>query len=189
MWHVGEEGPKLTLFFNFRPVKAQTAALYDRSPYTLSDKNLASLAEFFEIHWDTLGGLSTNVNIALRRFNSSYERYELVDRLIDLVIALEALFGDKEQGSITYKLAMRGASWLHPLGQGRTDAFRTIKRLYGLRSRAVHGGALKPIQGCQVDELEDIVRRSLLKFLNRLMDKGCAPKGSQIDELIMSGRI
>ena len=150
MWHYGAQGPKLTLFFNFRPVKPQSTALYERCPYLLRDEDLNCLAAFFESHWDAFSKASDNFKTALRRFNSSYEKRDLADRLLDLVIALDALFGDGEPGSITYKVAMRGASWLYPLGDGRADAFRKIKRLYGLRSRAVHGGAPKPLQGDQV---------------------------------------
>ena len=50
----------------------------------------------------------------MARFSSSYEKRDPADRLVDLVIALEALFGDSgDSSNLRYKLAMRGASWLH----------------------------------------------------------------------------
>ena len=189
MWHVGVNGPQPALFFNFRPVKARTAALYDRPSYPLDDNNLASFDEFFKTHWDALGRVSSNLRTALSRFSSSYERRELADRLVDLVIALEALFGDREPGSIRYKIATRCASWLHPLGKHRFEAFRKIKELYDLRSQAVHGGNKAPFNERQVDELEKIVRKSLLKFLDWQVDKGHTPEGPKIDEAIMNGSI
>lgn len=188
MWHDGVNGPQLALFFNFRPVKARPAALYDRPAYPLNDVHLASFTGFFESYWEATCAASDNLMTALRRFGSSYERRDLEDRLIDLVIAMEALFGDG-QGSVAYKVAMRGASWLHPRGEGRVKAFREIKKLYDLRSRAVHGGKPKAIQRDQVDELEETVRRSLIKFLDKQVKEGHTPKGSEIDELIMEGAI
>ena len=189
MWHEGVDGPKLAFFFSFRPVKARTAALYERRSYPLNDNDLANLAEFFNTHWDALGSVSSNLKAALSRFNSSYERRELADRLVDLVIALEALFGDREPGSIRYKIATRCASWLHPLGKHRFKAFRKIKELNDLRSQAVHGGNKAPFNERQVDELEEIVRKCLLKFLDWQVNKGHAPEGPKIDEAIMKGSI
>ena len=77
--------------------------------------------------------VNQSIDLALSRFNSSYERRELVDRLIDLVIALEALFG--EQGdSLSLKVASRCACWLYPPGQERWDAFVAVRDMYRKRS-------------------------------------------------------
>ena len=188
MWTVGEEEPKLMLFFKFRPVKARAAALYDRPAYPLDDELLGSFAKFLESYWEATCAVSDSLKTALRRFGSSYEKRDLEDRLVDLVVAMEALFGDG-QGSVAYKVALRGASWLHPRGECRVKAFREIKKLYDLRSRAIHGGKPKPLQKDQVDELEETVRRSMLKFLDKQIEEGHTPEGSEIDELIMEGAI
>ena len=124
-------------------------------------------------------------------FSSSYEKRDLADRLIDLVIALEALFGDSDSSSTTYKMAMRGACWLYAKESDRHAAFRTIKKLYGYRSRIVHGNSAlgKDLTGQQVNDLECMVRSGLRKFLDWQVKNGETPSGTKIDELIMAGKI
>ena len=126
---------------------------------------------------------------AMARFNASYERRDLSDRLIDLIVAMEALFGDGEPGSVAYKVAMRCACWLHPPGDVRVELFSKIKNYYSIRSKAVHGGELSSLLKEEVVELEEIVRRSLLKFLEQQKGLSGAPHGRKIDDLIMLGKM
>ena len=53
----------------------------------------------------------------------------------------------------------------------------------------MHGGNKAPFNERQVDELEEIVRKSLLKFLDWQVNKGHALEGPKIDEAIMKGSI
>jgi hypothetical protein len=45
---------------------------------------------------------------------------------------------------IVFRLSAIAASLLVPRGQGRVERFRAIKKLYDVRSKAVHGAPLKP---------------------------------------------
>ena len=186
---VGQEF-KRTIFFPGVPVKPETATLYERPAYPLDDQALGEFIKFFNAYWEILQeNTPAYLAIALTRFNSSYERRSLADRLVDLVISLEALFGDGESSSIAYKVATRCACWLYPLGKERLETFRTIKKLYGFRSRVVHGGPKASPSEKQVDQLENVVRTSLIKFLDSHVAEGKTPHGAEFDNLIMTGKL
>ena len=79
---------------------------------------------------------------AMRRFGHSRERYRVDDKIIDLLIAAEALF--LSQGSytaeISYRLSQRAALFLATGGQARQNVFRRMRAAYSLRSAVAHGG-------------------------------------------------
>ena len=182
-----KERPSLEDLVTFRPVKPRMEPLHTRPPYPLDDVVLADFGKFFSRHWCTLGTIRRRVKVALGRFNSSYERRDPSDRLIDLVIALEALFGDDGPG-ISYKVAMRCAGWMHSPGQDRATLFSKVREYYRLRSKAVHGEKPRSPSGDDVDALEEIVRKSLLKFLDHQKKPGYTPQRKELDDIILLGR-
>ncbi len=181
--------PSLEDLVASRPIKPRMEPLYARPPYPLSDDVLADFVQFFSRHWGALSHIKPYLKTAMTRFNSSYERRDLSDRLIDLVIALEALFGDRNPGSIGYKLAMRCACWLHPAGQDRVKLFSQIKKYYVWRSDAVHAGKPGAFSEADVTKLEDVVRNCLTKFLDYQIRDGCTPHDREIDDLVMLAKI
>ena len=168
LFRVQEQKFQPIVYFTGHPVPPVPAPLYERPPYPFGDDVLDSFIKFFDEYWCVLEENPPYTTAALTRFNSSYEKHRIADRLIDLVIALEALFGDGELGSISYKVAMRCACWLHPPGKERLDAFTLIKKFYDMRSKVVHGGQKASPSEDQVDQLEGIVRAILVKCLDRV---------------------
>ena len=202
MWRVHEDGgltPGWSFSpYDFKPIKPPIEGLHNRPDYPLDDDALDEFIEFFNVHWNGIDKIPrdrrTAMRTAMARFSSSYERRDLADRLIDLVVALEAMFGDGESDGITYdgityKVATRCACWLYPSGEDRKVAFETVKKLYSARSKAVHGKQPKELCEQQVDDLEEMVRASLLKFLDRHAQSNGLPRGNEIDGLIMTGKI
>ena len=103
-----------------------------------------------------------------RWMNSKRTNRPLEDRLIELRIALEALFLDgNDSGELSYRLALRAALRLGPDQQQRLEYFDRIRRFYNLASRAVHGGFVK--DGDKSEDLlvraQDICRREILRRL------------------------
>ena len=187
---IGEgTGDGLSLWVLGNPVKSKVATSYERPPYMFNDEVLDVFNEFFDLYWGTLDSLCPSVTLGLSRFNSSYERRELADRLIDLVIALEALFNDSDPGSVTFKIATRCAAWLHPPGDQRLSVFRFVKDVYRYRSAAVHGRRnQKQPTVDDLDRLERVARVSLVKFLNHHLIHGRTPFPQELDEMMMEGR-
>jgi hypothetical protein len=80
-----------------------------------------------------------SLGVALRRFNSANYRLKDEDRLLDLIIAMEALLlRGAEQNELGYRLALRGAALFSENGT-RKEVFTNLKSAYDLRSLIVHG--------------------------------------------------
>lgn len=82
------------------------------------------------------------IDLALRRFGLAYERALPEDRLIDYVIALEAILlrGDEQQ-ELAYRLALRGSALLGKNPDARSEIFSRLRTAYSIRSDVVHGGS------------------------------------------------
>ena len=189
VWRVVGEELKQLIFFDWLPIKPDPAAVYDRPPYPFDDEVLDQFIGFFNAHWEVLKNAAPPLKTAISRFNSSLDRRTLADRLIDLVVALEALFGDRESSSISYKVAIRCACWLHSSGQQRLTTFKTVRDCYSTRSKSVHGGKGTHSSAQQVNELEGIVRGSIVKFFDHIRLKGSSPDRITFDSLIMTGEM
>ncbi len=181
-----EEKPKWVIFLRPQPIKPEPAPLYHRGPYKLDDETLQRFIGFFDCYWDIIDQKQQPICNALYRFSSSYERRTLGDRLMDLVIALEALFGDKNGGdSLTYKIGLRCSSFLYPPGEARNRAFKAVKKVYGDRSAIVHGERIDSrYTGEEVDQLEEQVRGSIAKFMEQHKKGYRITSGQELDELL-----
>ena len=83
------------------------------------------------------------LEIAMERYFKSYEDNYWYESLLDLTIALEALYGPRDKQELSHRIAMRCA-WLIDEGQViegriRSKTFDFIRKLYELRSSLVHG--------------------------------------------------
>ena len=191
LWIIEEGGhtrPALSWggsLYQFKPIKPLDEGIYELPEYPLDDDVLNNFIEFINTHWGILNDIPDSLGLAMARFSSSYEKRDLADRLTDLVIALEALFGDSESDSIAYKVAMRCAGWLHAPGKKRHETFRFLKKRYSDRSKVFHGRG-KDLSEQVVNELECIVRESLKKCLDCQVRENEVPHGSKLDELIMT---
>jgi hypothetical protein len=116
---------------------------------------------------------------AIRRFGYSCERYRSEDKIIDVLIAAEALFlsGNKYTGEIKYRLAQRSAFFLTEPGDSRRAIFDRMKIAYDLRSTTAHGGAYKKALPNKSDgnaytldefvwQIQDYVRLAILKAIH-----------------------
>jgi hypothetical protein len=116
-------------------------------------------------------------NIAIDRFNSALEEKEFADKIIDLSIALEALFSTTSE-DLTYKLRIR-VSVLLGIDYSPEFLFDFMGKAYGIRSRLVHGKVNKKAKNAVIkmdskeyslydvaNELEQITRLSILRMLS-----------------------
>jgi len=116
------------------------------------------------------------LELALRRFNQSYGRVGAEDRLIDYMIAFEALYlndtGAQERGEMRFRLALRVAKFLREPNQ-QQSLYREMRAAYNMRSSIGHGdvydppkvdGRVIPIEEF-ISRIENYLRESLIKFL------------------------
>jgi hypothetical protein len=110
------------------------------------------------------------LNVAIDRLHFSVDRSTPEDALVDLIIALEAIYGDGE-GANTYKIAMRSAAFLFSTLDDRLATRRLVTRAYKERSALVHGGRGEPSASItQLSaEMQRLVRESLYRIAERLL--------------------
>ena len=134
------------------------------------------------------------LNTAINRYNDYFTRKEVEDRLIDLMIAFEAIFlRENEKMELTFKLALRTAVFLEGRDIKRENLFEFIKKAYDVRSPIIHRSKTKDkikvkksLGAKESDEytlheflnkLENVFRRCLLKYIQEC-------RNYQIEELI-----
>ncbi len=139
--------------------------------------------EEFQNMWSdlTTGTLDERafVAMALRRFNMAFERQQLDDRIVDLMIAAESLFLNDAgtaggRGELRFRLALRVAKFVEsPLYDPR-QVYDLTRKAYLIRSVVVHGGTIKntdlpdkPAATLSefVSALEEVMRLGLRKAL------------------------
>jgi hypothetical protein len=83
---------------------------------------------------------------AVHRFSIGRKRRTLDDRIVDFVVACEALFltegGNAIDQELSYRFSLNGSSLLHHASPAvaRAQAFQQMKAAYSVRSSLVHGG-------------------------------------------------
>lgn len=129
--------------------------------------------------------------IAIDRWIKSKASGSEADKIIDLGIALEALYVPDGGGNTTYKLAIRAARYLGKDKKGREDLLAKFKQIYNCRSKAVHAGLVdttirfgeeKIDRPTFIAHAQDLCLQSIKKIL----DDG---KLTDWDSLILSGEI
>jgi hypothetical protein len=101
-----------------------------------------SETEAFRAFWNLfreVGRLERKrLKVAVNRLGFGLERSDPADKLIDFVIAFEALLlGDQQE--LRYKLSMRVSHLLGKTAAERVTIFDTIARAYKQRNNIVHG--------------------------------------------------
>lgn len=177
-------------YFAFYAPRPEPTNRYFIGLYDMSDSKLKDFWEFFNRYWAILQGKPQKkpnpIQIALLRFSSSYEKMTLTDRLIELMIAMEAMFGDREYH--TYKIPLRCACLLFPPGEARKGAFERIKKMYDARSRILHGEHLETkYTNEDIRAFEDLVRKSILKFMQYQVNGRQIPSSTELDEILFLG--
>jgi hypothetical protein len=149
------------------------------------------LAEFEGSH---VSGLA-RIHVALQRFSAAFDRASVggADRLVDDVVALEALVGGGSE--LSFVLASRVSGMLGTNEAQRLSLFRAVRAFYDTRSRLVHGDPLrtKHIQAVEREpELRDVVRRLLGGMLRLVGSQEFHPSKdfveSRLDEVLLRAK-
>lgn len=110
----------------------------------LSQQEAAEFAEFWRSYRACLQDHRDVLEVALDRLNMAYADSAPGEKLIDYIIAFEALLlGDRQE--LAYKLALRGSRLLGENPDARQRAFEDLKAAYTARSDIVHGKQLRKV--------------------------------------------
>ena len=110
------------------------------------------------------------MDLAIRRLAASFSRpggrFGEEDRILDVAIALEVLYG----GTTGYKISPRAAGLLGSSAAEQMQTYDQARRFYGVRSRIVHSKKPAPEPGALGTELQagrDLACRTLGSLLDR----------------------
>ena len=161
--------------------------------YTLHSGERRSLVELFRLLKDAkIHTIPNYLLVAIKRFEYAYARLLPEDKLLDFMIAFEAiLLKDDEQQELSYRLSLRTAYLLAETTGERKIIFDFMLRAYKARSKIVHGeraigeGKNKEF----VDKVELYLRMSITKILKNQQYKTNHNRFlNTLDELILTGR-
>ncbi len=149
--------------------------------------------------WRLLETGATRFGFSIHRFNLAFDRRLLIDRIVDLVIAAEALFlsdlGVKDRGELRFRFALRAAKFIQHPSYGEREIFRIMRQAYDARSAIVHGGLpdethLPDNQSADlptfIDIIEELIRLGLCKALSMEEDGSKIRQPAYWDDLVLS---
>lgn len=133
--------------------------------YALSEEECNSFIDFWNAVEYQVDQPDDNYRVALDKFSNSFERANQSDRLLDCVIALEALYlKSGEFQEMSYRLSQRGALLLGSSIEEALQIRNSLKEAYNQRSRLVHGSTAD-VDKEFIMELHNLTRESLNRFL------------------------
>lgn len=143
--------------------------LDSRRPSTERPLNDAELVELIGKYAALPDQTQHVLNLALRRLRDSTERMEHEDKVIDVCIALEALFMEEDEKHDHKRLVSRRASWYFADSRSEREQIRTLlKEFYDYRDNIVHGRIPENLTSeenerrvTQLADIENVVRASL----------------------------
>lgn len=132
------------------PMGASQAPLYPPywrtfSPnYVIQETDVPDIAALYRALSHEILSKHGFIKVAVHRIERSVEETEPTERLVDLVIALEALLladiGPADlRGELAFRLSLRGACFLASDAAQRQRLYQEFKKAYRLRNRIVHG--------------------------------------------------
>ena len=123
-----------------------------------------------------LAGIRGNesLELAMDRFNLSYERKRFKDSLIDQIVAFEALLIESDDNFIRKTLSRRTANLIGKSDTERQSVYDDMYEAYYIRSKIVHGDRNDEIAAileskCKqlvwyVYDIQELLRRAIRKF-------------------------
>jgi hypothetical protein len=164
-------------------IAAQSAEIGGRIPRARGAPWIISSAEAANLHALFSATYPITVDqmmITWSRFNSYFSRLDDQDAFIDLMVALEAAFGDGGE-AIRYKIALRAALFVEGEDQDRRATYKFLTDAYVKRSGVLHGSSdARDWASSNLSRVEDLVRRTLVR-LAKLSKAGAVPSGSDWD--------
>jgi hypothetical protein len=147
---------------DFRPISPTP---FDK--YVFDLKDATALRSLFSATTKAGTVTARHVLVALRRFYLAQFRSDLEDKVIDLMVAAEALFLNDMNDELSYRLAVRGSIFLETERASRLEVFNQLKAAYKLRSDIVHGKKVSPDRlYSSTNDINELMRTAIRKALH-----------------------
>ena len=171
-------------------------ATFIGKPYVLPSGDNWRFREFWQKYNQSKGTNLARLDLALRRFDFGYQRTMPEDKIIDYMIALEALLLNKTEGQeLGFRLSLRGSALLGSTPEERKTIYEELNVGYRERSNIAHGGSTKDVvkvSGRQIPfgdfvmMIEDRLRSTIKEFLFRAGKQTEAQVLNEIDKMIIA---
>jgi hypothetical protein len=157
------------------------------------------VSHFLEL-WHLLEEGAARFEFSIRRYNLAFDRRLLADRIVDLVIAAEALLlGDLDErgyrGELRFRFALRAAKFIEHTSYSEHEVYRVMRQAYDARSAIVHGGSPDDTRFPDnhsadlptfINAVEELVRLGLRKALSMKQDGKKMRQPEYWDTLVLS---
>ena len=112
---------------------------------------------------------AARLNVTIDRWIRSYEDMFLVDKFIDLGIALESLYLDGIRDELRFRLALHAAWHLGTNSAEKERLMRDFREVYDLRSRAVHTGSVEDTKTARgvLSRVQEYCRWAIIDIISR----------------------
>lgn len=135
-------------------------------PYRLTREELQAVLKLWREYRGVLSEIPHDqVLIAISRFNDVYARVRPEDKLIDCVIALEALLLGGARTDLAFRFALRGSMVFAETPADRGKVRAVLSNAYKERSALVHGGKART-DGALASEVQGLTRDALMRILH-----------------------
>jgi Apea-like HEPN len=169
---------------------------YDEKPYTISRQEIFLLKSMWGKYINLFTSKNNGFQTAVRRFYFSSQRFDIEDKVIDLMIAFEALFLT-ENVELSFKLSLRVARFLAD-EYDSSRLYDIMRKAYSLRSKFVHGDGLKPAEEQNnlknleikvlIKDLSEMLQLSIRKYVRDFSKVSVSDFIKSIDDKIISGQ-
>jgi hypothetical protein len=146
-------------------------SLFMRGGYHLTTDEVDELKELIML-LDSLGK-KEELEIPINRFIYGIEREDVLDKLIDFMIALESLYLQQED-ELKLRFSLRMATFVAQSEKEHGEIFTLMATAYSTRSKIVHGEKWNKIEreakrsgysiGDLIERVEEILRSSIIKY-------------------------
>lgn len=172
---------------------------FNKEIYELKNSDLSLIKRLFSLLEEQEHRGQHDLSVSLSRFNQSYSRDSIEDKLIDLSIALESCLLSGVKDELQFRLSIRGTALLSESREPQ-EIKNKLETIYKCRSNIVHEGAnmndiqklWKPISRTAqefIHDCETVVREILREFVLRLSEPSATVRklNEELDLQIIDG--
>ena len=144
-------------------------------PCKLIDDDLDELGDLLRVVNHPASRQSRSVTVCLRRIGFANTRMSDEDKLLDIMMALEALVltgsgSPEDRGELVFRLAIRLARFLGENADEMRGIYDLVRAAYKLRSKVIHGGQLESGDEEVITKVEELTKSATRKYLQTLSD-------------------
>jgi len=147
------------------PIKPQIKTVYPRKIYQFDDETIVNYKVFFSKYWPIISNKPEPIWGSLYRFSLSYERRTLRERMAELMLAMEPIFGDYKPQFTEIASNFSQSICAPNLIPDQIKEF--LNDLFSRRKQILYdeGWENDPRNIDCADQLEDLLREAITKLL------------------------